>query len=382
MAAPAPWASIQTAGAACSYVTDIDEFPRILFDASRPTGFGKDDIVDLEFHQLDLCYAKIRTRAPEREKKLVASIAELGQLVPVVVVLGKEAPLRYVVIDGFKRIRALRQLKTDTVRATQWDLEELSALLLNRSLRSADGDSILEQAWLIDELRVRFGLTMVELSQRFDRSQSWISRRLAVVGELPGEVQKLIQAGRIAAHAATKYLVPMARAKRDHCERMARAIAKHQLSTRDVGELYAGWRDGSVEVRENLLADPLLFLRAKRVAEEEAPAAESPQEGLIRDVATISAVAGRARKRVREGAAAGLSPLDIEGLAGGLRLARSAILALVDAIKGLQGDDHARPEHPRGHPGAEEAGTVGSEDCASAQGVPASGDERHCLGVR
>jgi ParB-like chromosome segregation protein Spo0J len=42
--------------------------------------------VNLELHQLDLRYEKLRIRKPEAERKLVASLAEIGQQAPVVVV--------------------------------------------------------------------------------------------------------------------------------------------------------------------------------------------------------------------------------------------------------------------------------------------------------
>ena len=50
----------------------------------------------------------------------------------------------------------------------------------------------------------------------------------------------------------------MARANRDDCESLARTIAKEDLSTRDVGELYAGWRDGSQTTRERLIENVLV----------------------------------------------------------------------------------------------------------------------------
>ena len=50
--------------------------------------------MNLELQQLDLRYEKLRTRKPETERKLVASLAEIGQQVPVVVVRG-EAPERF-----------------------------------------------------------------------------------------------------------------------------------------------------------------------------------------------------------------------------------------------------------------------------------------------
>ena len=306
--------------------------------------------MDLEHQQLDLRYSQLRLRAPKQEKKLVASIAEVGQLVPIAVVRSDSDPGRLVVIDGFKRIRALRRLRHDTVRAVRWDLTEMEALLLHRSLVSSQGETSLEQAWLLDELRRRFDLKMEELARQFDRSQSWVSRRLALVRELPDSVQQSIRQGRIVPHAATKYPVPMARANRDHCERMARAIEKHQLSTRDVGLLYVGWRDGDATSRERLIDDPLLFLRVRRSLSETSQDAVGSREGLLKDAAVISASARRARQRMRDGAGVGLSPLDYESLLASLHLADSEIRRLVEILREsqAQGGSDARPERTHG----------------------------------
>src|ERR1019366_7779888 len=46
-------------------------------------------------------------------------------------------------------------------------------------------DSAIEQGWLLREMGARFGLGREELARRFDRTPSWVSRRLALVGELP-----------------------------------------------------------------------------------------------------------------------------------------------------------------------------------------------------
>jgi ParB-like chromosome segregation protein Spo0J len=63
--------------------------------------------VNVELHQLDLRYETLRTHKPEAERKLVGSLAEIGQQVPVVVVppqrratQGKEA--RLVATDGHR----------------------------------------------------------------------------------------------------------------------------------------------------------------------------------------------------------------------------------------------------------------------------------------
>ena len=72
--------------------------------------------MQLELHQLELRYEALRRRAPEQEKRLLAALAQHGQQAPIVVVGGEGG--RAVVVDGYKRLRALRQLKADTVLVT------------------------------------------------------------------------------------------------------------------------------------------------------------------------------------------------------------------------------------------------------------------------
>ena len=74
----------------------------------------------LEFHQLDRRHEHLRVRRPERQRRLLASLATSGQQVPIVVVAVEDQANRYVVIDGYKRIAALQQLGRDTVDATVW----------------------------------------------------------------------------------------------------------------------------------------------------------------------------------------------------------------------------------------------------------------------
>ena len=120
-------------------------------------------------------------------------------------------PDRYLVIDGYKRVAALEQLGRDTVEATVWAMSEAEALLLSRSLRFSPQESALEQGWLLAEMEQRFGYGLDELARRFDRSTSWVSRRLALVELLPEAIQQQVREGRLAAQVAMKYLVPVAR---------------------------------------------------------------------------------------------------------------------------------------------------------------------------
>ena len=132
----------------------------------------------LEFHQLDLRWEHLRVREPHRQRHLLASLAESGQQTPIIVVIAGDS---YLVIDGHKRIAALRQLGRDTVEATVWPMGEAEALLLSRSQRMSPQESALEQGWLLLEMERCFGYSLDDLARRFDRSVSWVSRRLALV---------------------------------------------------------------------------------------------------------------------------------------------------------------------------------------------------------
>ena len=90
--------------------------------------------VELELHQLELRYEKLRRRNASKERRLVASLAEKGQQLPVVVVGGTDSACSYVLLDGYKRVRALKKLRHDTVRATVWDLYNAFTMVTTHEL--------------------------------------------------------------------------------------------------------------------------------------------------------------------------------------------------------------------------------------------------------
>lgn len=250
--------------------------------------------MELELHQLELRYEALRKCAPRAERQLLGSLAELGQQLPIVVV--SEAT-RFVVIDGYKRVRALKRLSRDTVRATGWQISEIEALLLERRMRCASEDA-LDQAWLLAELQGRFGLSLDELARRFERNKSWVSRRLALIQVLPASVQERVRAGTLAAHAAMKYLVPLARANAAAATQFADAITPLQPTSREVGALYAGWQSGTARTRELILATPHVYLQAQAA---QAPAAPSATQRWLNDLGALAGIARRARRPLEQG---------------------------------------------------------------------------------
>jgi ParB family transcriptional regulator, chromosome partitioning protein len=250
--------------------------------------------VEVELHQLTLRYEHLRKRHPLQERALLTSLAEIGQQVPMVVI-GEAA--RFVLIDGYKRVRALRRLGRDTARVTRWQIEEVDALLLERGLRQGSEDA-LDQAWLLAELQERFGWSLEELARGFEHSKSWVSERLALIQTLPLSIQEQVRVGGLSAHAAMKYLVPLARTDAQAAQQLAAAIAPLKPTSRQIGALYQGWQCGTARTRELILASPQIYLQAQS---SQTPAPPSATQRFLQDLGALSGVARRAHRALQGG---------------------------------------------------------------------------------
>jgi ParB family transcriptional regulator, chromosome partitioning protein len=324
--------------------------------------------MQLEFHQLDRRWEHLRVRHAARQRRLLASLAEAGQQTPIVVVVTEGQADRYVVIDGYKRIAAMEQLGRDTVEAVVWPMSEAAAVLLDRSLRLAEHETALEVGWLLAELEQRFGYSLDDLARRFDRSVSWVSRRLALVELLPEAIQQQVREGKIAAQVAMKFLVPVARQSPEDCQRIAAIFAEHHCDTREASQLYAAWRRGSAAIRNRILDDPALFFKTQR--QEKIPA--GPAAELIRDLEMVTAIVNRAHRRL-----AGTEAVELD------RQQRAMARQQIERIeKQLQRIDekllpeqapHVEPSTTHHDSGVAHAGSRETGDRAGARGVPCGG---------
>ena len=314
----------------------------------------------LEFHQLDRRWEHLRVREPHRQRRLLASLADSGQQTPIVGVVSKDTCERYLVIDGHKRVAALEQLGRDTVEATVWPMSEAEALLLSRSLRFSPQESALEQGWLLAEMEQRFGYGLDELARRFDRSTSWVSRRLALVELLPEAIQQQVREGKIAAQVAMKYLAPVARVNAEDCTRMAAAFVAHRCDTRQAGQLYTVWRKGTRVVRERILAEPELFLKTQRQAPAAKPAAVEQVE---RDLQMAIAILHRA-SRLLAAAVTEMTGPQQKQAQGQIESARRELARMAERIGKEQEEKHAEPGTTNLDPGTEREGSEQTRDRA------------------
>ena len=176
-----------------------------------------------------------------------------------------------------------------------------------------------------------------------------MSRRLALVQELPASIQERVRAGELGAHAAMKCLVPMARANAAAAERLAAAMAPLRLATRPVCLLWAGWQGGSGKTRTLIETAPATYLRSQEQAAREA-AQKSPVEQLVSDLDALGGIARRVRKKLMAGLWRGLSASEREEAGGCLAQARADCTGLWTRFDEEVRD--ARPDDAHGDPGA------------------------------
>jgi ParB/RepB/Spo0J family partition protein len=149
--------------------------------------------MELELSQLDLRYAGLGIRDGQRTGRLVASMSTSGQQAAVLVVRDDD---EYVLVDGYARVEALHKLACDLVKAAVLELSQADALIVGYRLDNVRARSVLEEAWLLRELRDAHGMSPTELARKLDRSDSCVSRRLGLVGALPESVQVAVRDGR------------------------------------------------------------------------------------------------------------------------------------------------------------------------------------------
>ena len=71
--------------------------------------------VEIALSQIGQSYGRLRLVHPQADAGMVDSLRQFGQIFPIVVVALGE---RYELVDGFKRLRAMKQLGYERVKAS------------------------------------------------------------------------------------------------------------------------------------------------------------------------------------------------------------------------------------------------------------------------
>jgi len=235
--------------------------------------------LESDLHRLDLRFASLRMRQPRLIERLARSIEQNGQLVPLVAVA--EPSAHWVLIDGYLRVEALRRLARDTARVELWDCPLAQALLIVLVRVQARTWEAIEEGAVIRELITQFALSQREVARQSGRDVSWVSRRLALVQDLPEALFVAICRGEFSTWAATRVLAPLARANPDHAQRLLSALQGEPLSTRALASWFQHYQQANRPKRERMVCQPQLFCQAlqARAREQEDKALGVGPEG-------------------------------------------------------------------------------------------------------
>jgi len=241
---------------------------------------------EIDLHLLDQKYAHTRIREGKSIFKMMQALERFGQTVPVTVVPDAS---RFVLIDGYCRVQALKKMGKDTVLACVWNMPEQAALLSILAKHQKRPFDALEQASLIKELHGSFQLSLSDIGKALSKNRSWVKRRLDLLESLPADVLDLVQKGQISTWAASRVLVPLARANKDHAERLSQYLASESMSTRELVCFAQKYDQATRQVREQMIEDPGLFQKVK----EHTEAHLGPEDSWVRDMKLICAVLNR-----------------------------------------------------------------------------------------
>lgn len=223
--------------------------------------------LESDLHRLDLRFASLRLRQPQVVERLAHSIEQNGQLVPVVAVTEQEN--RWVLVDGYLRIEALRRLSRDTAQVELWDCPLSQALLIVLVRVQGRTWEAIEEGALIRELIRGFELSQREVARQAGRDVSWVNRRLSLVQDLPEELFSAICRGEFSTWAATRVLAPLARANSEHAQTLLTALRHDPLSSRELATWYQHYQKANRLKRERMLAQPRLFCQALQAQAQE-----------------------------------------------------------------------------------------------------------------
>ena len=210
-------------------------------------------LLDLKWEEIGEHYGRYRLHVPEAERAMARSLERYGQLSPVVVCRRQD---RYELIDGFKRLGAVRGLLAQIPRlsARLMEADERQAKAAIYGLNRAGGRTReLEEAWIIQALVREDGMSQVEVAELLGRHKSWVCRRLALIERLGSKAKDELRVGLLTPTAARQIV----RLPQGNQTEVLEAIRREALSSAELGGVVELWlRCSERRQQEYLLAHP------------------------------------------------------------------------------------------------------------------------------
>jgi len=254
--------------------------------------------IEIDIAALVLRYAHTRIVRPKALTMMTGSMERFGQITPVLVVVDDSL---FVLIDGYLRVWSLKRLGRDTVMAEVCPAGELNALFGVISRTGERHWEAVEQGWILRDIRDRFRCTASEMARSVGRDVSWVSRRLALIETLSEDILQAVCKGHVSTWAATRVLVPLARAKPSHAEKLTEYLSQTPMPARDLAAFLKHYESSNKRTRDRMVSEPSLFFKAQKFRDDNKLAEaldQGPEGEWIKDCEIATHVLRRLLRRV------------------------------------------------------------------------------------
>lgn len=209
------------------------------------------ELLDITIEELDTDFERFGLIDPDAEARMRASVKVYGQLSPVLT--GKITNRKLLLVDGYKRFRAIKALKQDHILAytLERSITALKAMVLTVNQEQSPCRE-LEEALLVQSLHHEDGLQQNEIALLCNRHKSWVSRRIALIERLSDDVREQLRLGLLTLSAARELL----RLPRGNQSPVLNSILENQLSSRQCRELVDIYLSVAQTERETVLRNP------------------------------------------------------------------------------------------------------------------------------
>ena len=246
-------------------------------------------IKEVDIHLLELRYGHTRVQNDRASLRMQNSINSHGQIVPALAVASEDGN-RFVLIDGYLRLKALVACGHDCINLQVMDGNEQAALLTLLARNNDRQWEVIEEAAMLYELHSRFSCSFGEIGEKIGKDKSWVKRRVDLLTDLPEEITQAVMTGKLSTWAASRVLAPLSRANAEDANQLTKKLIKDPLSTRDLALLYEHYKKSNRVVRDRIISDPALFIKAVRQQDQEKTAKEindGPEGKCLKDITVV-----------------------------------------------------------------------------------------------
>jgi ParB family chromosome partitioning protein len=251
---------------------------------------------EIDVSSLALRYAHTRIARPKALNMIINSMDRYGQITPAIV--AQEGDL-IILIDGYLRVEALKRLGRDTIIAEICHEGELKALFRLLSRSGERQWEAVEQAWIILDIKTRFEHSLSQVARSIGHDLSWVSRRVSLIEGLSEDILKAVCQGHVSTWAATRVLVPLARANPSHAEKLTAHLLDTPMSSRDLSAFLKHYESSNKQTRDRMISDPDLFVKAHKSRDDKNLAValgQGPEGQWIKDFRIVASMLRRLAK--------------------------------------------------------------------------------------